>query len=71
MDLVLHNDRMREETHVNGRRIRAYEPKSAAEEIEEIRQRIAQNNKAAARQETKSEEQEAQDKVPRIDCGTF
>jgi hypothetical protein len=66
----LHNDRMREETRVNGRRIRGYEPKFAAEEIEEICQRIAQNNKAAARQKPKSGEQE-QPAVVIVDCGQF
>jgi hypothetical protein len=67
----LHSMQMGEAVRHKRSWVRKYTPRSDEEEIEEIRQRIAVNRAAAARQETKSEEQEAQDKVPRIDCGEF
>ena len=52
----MHLSRLGDDKFVNGRHVREYVPKSAEEEIEEIRARIAQNNKAAARQGNKEQD---------------
>ena len=51
MDFFLHNDRMGDERRINGRHVREYTPADEEERDEEIRARIAANNKATARQD--------------------
>ncbi len=56
MDFFLHKARMGDERCINGRHVREYTPTDEEERDEEIRARIAANNKATARQEIPKEE---------------
>jgi hypothetical protein len=57
----MHLSRLGDEKFVNGHHIREYVPESAEEEIEEIRQRIAANNKAATRVDGVLESKESEE----------
>ena len=53
----MHHDRLSDVTRrTKSGRVREYVPETAEEEMENIRARIAANNKATARQETPKEE---------------